>query len=123
MDGLTTKFPSIRPTRTAPTGPIVSKGVTTAQQAAYGAHPGMNQTWQYPATWGTSFPPPNGPTPPPAAQTSGPERGRGKRTALVATTIALALVAGLGGGLIGAQLHNATTGSSTTPYAAVGVRA
>ena len=97
--------------------PAHSAAPRPAQQATYGAPTGVNQTWQYPATWGTSFPPPNGPTPPPAARTSGPERGRGKRTALVATTIALALVAGLGGGFIGAQLNNATTGSSATAAA------
>ena len=118
---------SYRPTpmpTTGPGGEPGSRGPERAFQTAgagvgtHTAHGGgaAQQTWQYPANWGTSFPPPSGPTPPPAKAGSGAERGRGRRTALVATTVALALVAGLAGGFLGAQLHDSNSG--TTPSAA-----
>ena len=86
-------------------------------------NPAYARDWQPATGWGVV--PPQQPPIPPALAGAGsgaanPQPGRVRRTtALVATSVVLALAAGFGGGFLGAQLQNGSSGTAATTTAAL----
>ena len=97
-------------------GPAAGRPTAGSARGAYGtqAFPGPTTTAGYPAGQpGIGYGPGTATRPPAGTEQPAPGRTKGRRTSvIVATTAALALLAGFGGGLVGAELNSGSSSSA-----------